>query len=186
MRDTMAVRYFMAMTGNDIGRVFSAGSVAGRLIAAWRLRLKPTAVLSAIPDHIIAGGLGIPLVSENPTPVSVLMEPNPLAEMCGLQAAVFVTTGQFVVKGLAPPADVEEALRLAEGIVSEFGVGDLKLLVRTLLMAPYDSEGLWGVPDMRVIVAADSTPHALASDMPETDTSPLYAAFSPDSRPRKE
>lgn len=185
MPDTMAVNYFAAMTGNDRGRVFSAASVAGKLIGARRLRLNPIAILCAIPVDIVYAGVGLPLRSDVPAPVSVPMNPDPLAEVCGLQAAVYATTGQFVPKGLAP-VDVQEGLRLAEGIISELGIGDLKLLTRVLLMPPYTDEGLWGVPNIAALIAADSGPHALvhdcAADAPDATAQPSSAG----SQPRKD
>jgi len=185
-RPNPTFRYLMAMTNNDSGCVFSAAAVAGKLIAARRLRLKVTGIVSAIPDKIVVAGIPAPLRGETPAPVAVLCEPHPLMDIVALQAATKVVTSIYVVRGLCNN-DLEECLRLAEDMVVEFGDGDnLKLLVRALLMTPYRDEGVWLAPNFAKILAADSGPRALAGDCASDCTNANAQPSSADSRPTKE
>ena len=157
------LQYFMAMTGNDQARIFSAGLVAGRLIAAWRLRVPVSGVLCGIADHIMIYGFRLPLATETIAPIRVLTaEANAVMEICALQAATTIATRKPITTDGAN-REITEAFEVVDDILGRFGRDRLKLLVRALLMPPYTKAGIQPVPRMADIEARDRAIRALAA-----------------------
>jgi hypothetical protein len=154
----LSFRYFMAMTGGDQARIYSTSAVAGRLIAAWRLRIPVSGVIVGIPDNIVIRDFKVPLSTQRLAPIALAAaEANPVMDIVAVQAAAVLAIGKPVVTAGAN-REILEAFEIADDILRWFGAYRLKLLVRALLSPPYDEAGIQPVPCMADIEARDAPP----------------------------
>ncbi len=161
----------VAAAGNlDRGRLKGAITIAGKLIGAWHLNLKIDGVVVArLPTHIELFGDRLPLDTNTPTPVSLLLhEPcPPLVDACGVQAVMHVLAERWA------SADFFGVTH-AKRIIEDFGDEALEALILTLLSDNYTIHGVRGVPARDSVLV--QFPHASTSETLDATVRPRAPA----------